>query len=66
MNLEICYRGNVPMIIRVQIKPEQRESNVRMVVRWVNINVDEFVANNINMSDIDFKDVFLGHRECFG
>jgi len=33
MNLEICYRGNVPMIIRVQIKPEQRESNVRMVVR---------------------------------
>jgi hypothetical protein len=54
------------MIIRVQIKPEQRESNVRMVVRWVNINVDEFVANNINMSDIDFKDAFLGHRECFG
>jgi len=28
--------------------------------------VDEFVADNVNMSDVDFEDVSLGHGECFG
>ena len=28
--------------------------------------MDMFVANDVNMSDVDFEDVFVGHRECFG
>jgi len=35
-------------------------------VRRVNIDVDEFVVNNTNMSDVDFKDVSVRHEECFG
>jgi hypothetical protein len=37
-----------------------------MVVRWVNTNMDEFVVDNIDMSDVDFKDVSMGHEEFFG
>jgi hypothetical protein len=36
------------------------------VVRRVNTNVDEFVADNANISYVDFEDVFTGHGECFG
>jgi len=28
--------------------------------------VDEFVANNTNMSDVDFKNISVKHGECFG
>jgi hypothetical protein len=49
----------------VQIKPKQRELNVSMVVRRVNTDMDEFVANNIGMSDVDFENVFMGHGERF-
>jgi hypothetical protein len=49
----------------VQNKPKQKELNVRMVVRRVNTDVDEFVADNVGMSDIDFEDVFMGHGERF-
>jgi hypothetical protein len=31
-----------------------------MVVRQVNIDVDEFVADNIDMSDVTFKDMSVG------
>jgi hypothetical protein len=27
--------------------------------------VDEFVANNVGMSDVDFENVFMGHGERF-
>jgi len=50
----------------VQNRPEQREFNVKRVVRCVNINVIEFVAYNVDMSDVDFEDVFVGHKEHFG
>jgi hypothetical protein len=30
------------------------------VVRQVNIDVDEFVADNTNMSDVAFKDMSVG------
>jgi hypothetical protein len=50
----------------IQNRLEWREFNVRRIVRWVNIDVDEFVADNVNMSDVDFEDVSLGHGECFG
>jgi hypothetical protein len=42
---------------KVKIRPEQREFNVRMVVRQVNTNVDKFVADNADIRDLDFKDV---------
>ena len=51
---------------RIQIRPEQREFNVRRVVRRVDTNVDQFVGDNADMSDVDFEDVFMGHEECFG
>jgi hypothetical protein len=28
--------------------------------------VDDFVTDNTNMSDVDFEDVSVWHRECFG
>jgi hypothetical protein len=39
----------------VQNRHEWREFNVMRAVRRVNIDVDEFVVNNTNMSDVDFK-----------
>jgi len=51
---------------RVQIRPLRREFNVKRVVRQVNIDVDEFVVDNTDMSDVDFKDVSVGHWRCFG
>jgi len=52
---------------RVQIfRPEQREFNVRRAVRWVNTNMNEFVAENTDMSDVDFEVMSAGHEECFG
>jgi len=50
----------------VQNRHEWREFNVMRAVRRVNIDVDEFVVNNTNMSDVDFKDVSVRHEECFG
>jgi lysozyme family protein len=41
---------------RVQIRPEQREFNVKRVVRRVNTNVDEFVADNANTSEVYFDE----------
>jgi len=40
--------------------------HVKRVVRWVNTNMDEFVADNTDISDVDFKDVSVEHGECFG
>jgi len=28
--------------------------------------MDEFVVDNIDMSDVDFDNVFMGHVEWFG
>ena len=50
----------------VQIRHEQREFNVKRVVRQVNTNMDEFVADNTDMISVDFKDVSVKHEECFG
>jgi hypothetical protein len=47
-------------------RPERREFNVRRVVKRVNTNVDEFVVDNMDMSDVDFKYMSMGHREHFG
>jgi hypothetical protein len=49
-----------------QMVNERREFNVRMVVKWVNTNMDEFVADNTNMNDVDFEDVFKEHWEHLG
>jgi hypothetical protein len=40
--------------------------NVNKVVKWVNIDVNKFVADNTDMSDVDFEDISLGHWEHFG
>ena len=42
---------------RVQIRLEQRKFNT---------NVDAFVADNTNISDIGFEDVSMRHGEHFG
>jgi len=34
-------------------------------VRRVNINVDKFIVDNADISDVDFEDVSLGYREHF-
>jgi len=41
---------------RVQIRPEQREFNVKRAVRRLNTNVDEFVADNADTSEVYFDD----------
>ena len=28
--------------------------------------MDEFMADNVDMRDVDFEDVFVGHEKCFG
>jgi hypothetical protein len=50
----------------VQNRSERREFNIRRVVRGVNTNVNEFMASNMDISDVDFEDVFVGHGEHFG
>ena len=49
---------------RVWIRPERREFNVRRVVRWVNTNMDKFMADNVDMSDVSFEDVSMRHWKC--
>jgi len=51
---------------RVQIKPVRRECNVSRVVRQVNTNMDAFMADNTDISDVDFEDVSMRHGESFG
>jgi hypothetical protein len=51
---------------RVEIRPKQREFNVKRVVRRVNTNMDEFITDNTNMHNVDFEDVSVGHGECYG
>jgi hypothetical protein len=51
---------------RVQIRSERRKFNVTRAVRWVNNNMDEFVADNTYMNDVDFEDVSVGHEKHFG
>ena len=63
--LDMLDRKHVNDHCRVQNKPERKEFNVKRVVRRVNTNVDEFVIDNIDMSNVDFKDVSMGHGECF-
>jgi hypothetical protein len=46
---------------RVQIRSERREFNARRAVRRVDTNMDEFMVNSVNISDVDFEDVFVGH-----
>jgi hypothetical protein len=36
------------------------------VIRRVSNDIDEFMANNINMSYVDFDNVFGGYWECLG
>jgi hypothetical protein len=50
----------------VQNRPKQRGFNVRRVIRRVNTDVDEFMADNANLSNVDFEDVSIEHREYFG
>jgi hypothetical protein len=50
----------------VQIRPERKEFNIKRVVMRVNTNVDMFVADNANMSNVDFEDVSVRHEERFG
>jgi len=38
----------------------------RVQIRRVNTNVNDFVADNMDMSDVDFKYVSMGQKECFG
>jgi hypothetical protein len=51
---------------RVQNRPKQRGFNVRRVIRRVNTDVDEFMVDNANLSNVDFEDVSIEHREHFG
>jgi len=50
----------------VKLRPKLGEFNVIRVVMRVNTNMDEFVANNMNMSDVDFKDMSMGQGGSFG
>lgn len=50
----------------VQIRPERKEFNIKRIVMQVNTNMDKFVANNTNMSNVDFEDVSIRHGERFG
>jgi len=65
-SLDRLEKQRVKGYSRVQIRLELKEFNVRRAVRRVNINVDDFVTDNTNMSDVDFEDVSVWHRECFG
>ncbi|KAL9337650.1 hypothetical protein Peur_069419 [Populus x canadensis] len=56
-SLDRLEKQRVKDYSRVQIKLELREFNVRRAIRRVNINVDEFVTDNMDMSDVDFEDV---------
>jgi hypothetical protein len=51
--------------VRVQIRSEWREFNVRAAIKRVNTNMDEFVVDNVDMNDVDFEDVFVGYGENF-
>ena len=44
---------------RVQIRPEQREFNVKRVVRRVNTNMDTFVVDNADTSEVYFDNVLF-------
>jgi len=50
----------------VQNRLDKKEFNVRRVVRQVNTDMDEFVAYNTDMGNIDFDNVFVGNGERFG
>jgi len=50
---------------KVQIRSKQREFNVKGIVKRVNTNVDEFMADNMDIRDVDFEDVFVGYGKCF-
>jgi hypothetical protein len=41
---------------RVQIRPEQRELNAKRADGRINTNVDEFVADNADTSEVYFDD----------
>jgi len=51
---------------KVQIRHEGIEFNITGAVRQVNTNMNEFVAYNTNMSDVDFEKLSVGHGERFG
>jgi len=38
----------------------------RRAVRRVNTNMDEFVTDNTDLSDVDFTNMSMRHEECFG
>jgi len=50
----------------VQNRLDKKEFNVRRVVRRVNTDIDEFVACNTDIGNIDFDNVFVGNGERFG
>jgi len=52
--------------VGVQNRLDKKEFNIRKVVRRVNIDMDEFVAYNTDMDNIDFDNVFVGNGEQFG
>jgi hypothetical protein len=52
--------------VGVQNRLDKKEFNIRKVVRRVNIDMDEFVAYNTDMGNIDFDNVFVGNGEQFG
>ena len=51
---------------RVQNSSNQREFNVRRVVRLVNTNMDGFLVENTDIRDVDFEDMSVRHGESFG
>ena len=56
------------LMIMVWFELGLSEDNLTLggAVRRVNTNVNEFITNNADMSDVDFEDVSVGHGKCFG
>ena len=50
------------IIVGVQKTPERREFNVMRVVKRVNNDVDQFMVDNMDMGDVDFDNMFVGHE----
>lgn len=53
------------IMVGVQNRLEKREFNVRRVVRRFNIDLDEFVTDNTEIDNVNFDNVYVGHRKQF-
>jgi hypothetical protein len=50
----------------VQNRLDKKKFNVRKVVKRVNTDMDEFVAYNTDIGNINFDNVFMGNGKRFG